>query len=293
MTRGKRQPIPEPATSDHDEEPEAPVSSPTHPQESDDQVPLHELVSGRRAGKLLHKILELHDFQSPNDLGPLVEEQLEAHGYDPDEWSETVTHSLQQAIDAPWTDAPPRLRLADIPRNKRLDELEFYFSVQGGFDSTSNLVTTTTIKDAFTETTGPGVPPNYADELGKLQFLPLRGFMNGFIDLTFEHEGRWYIADHKSNKLGDTYQAYHPSALVEAMAARHYILQYHIYTVALHRYLALRLPDYRYDDHFGGVYYLYLRGMSPEQPPGHGVFYDKPPLALVQRLDRMFEGVRS
>jgi exodeoxyribonuclease V beta subunit len=76
------------------------------------------------------------------------------------------------------------------------------------------------------------------------------------------------------------------------MVHRHYHLQYHLYVVALHRYLRWRLPGYDYERHFGGVYYLFLRGMiGPSTPQtagvSHGVFYDRPPVALVEALDRL------
>ena len=51
------------------------------------------------------------------------------------------------------------------------------------------------------------------------------------------------------------------------MVAAHYPLQALLYTVALHRYLRWRLPGYDPDAHLGGVLYLFVRGMSAEEPP--------------------------
>jgi exodeoxyribonuclease V beta subunit len=81
--------------------------------------------------------------------------------------------------------------------------------------------------------------------------------------------------DYKSNYLGDTYEDYGPAALIRAMETHHYVLQYHIYTKALHRYLAWRVKGYDPQTDFGGVLYLFLRGMHPEMP-GSGVFFDRP-----------------
>jgi exodeoxyribonuclease V beta subunit len=114
-------------------------------------------------------------------------------------------------------------------------------------------------------------------------FLPLRGWLKGFIDLVFVHEGRYYLADYKTNHLGDTLPAFAPDRLAVAMAHSHYYLQYHLYSVALHRYLERRLPSYDYDRDFGGVYYLFIKGMTPEQP-GSGVFYERPPRARIVAL---------
>ncbi|MBA1331322.1 hypothetical protein QQ73_09210, partial [Candidatus Endoriftia persephone str. Guaymas] len=111
------------------------------------------------------------------------------------------------------------------------------------------------------------------------------GLMRGFIDLVFQHQGRFYLADYKSNHLGNRPEEYHCEALEQAMQAHRYRLQYLIYTLALHRYLRQRLPDYDYQRHFGGVYYLFVRGIRPGSR--HGIFYDRPPLALIEALDRL------
>ncbi len=76
-----------------------------------------------------------------------------------------------------------------------------------------------------------------------------------------------------------------PARLGAAMAASFYDLQYLVYTVALHRMLAGRLRDYDYDRHFGGVYYLFARGMHPAQGPAAGVYFARPERALVEALD--------
>ena len=89
--------------------------------------------------------------------------------------------------------------------------------------------------------------------------------MHGFIDLIFEYQGKYYLADYKSNHLGDSYQDYQPEKLKIDIERHHYDLQYLIYGLALHRYLTVTLEDYQPEQHFGGVFYLYLRGMSAEK----------------------------
>ncbi|MCP3873920.1 MAG: hypothetical protein GY699_12275, partial [Desulfobacteraceae bacterium] len=110
------------------------------------------------------------------------------------------------------------------------------------------------------------------------------GFIKGFIDLVVQHEGKWYIMDYKSNYLGNTYQQYSQDAMFDAMAEHHYFLQYYLYLVALHRYLKLRLKDYDYDTHFGGVFYLFIRGMHPQFSSKYGVFYDRPLKSVIYDL---------
>ena len=98
-----------------------------------------------------------------------------------------------------------------------------------------------------------------------LGFATVQGMLKGFIDLVFEWQGRWYLLDYKSNHLGMSPADYGRPALERAMREHRYDLQYQLYSLALHRLLALRLPGYDFDRHFGGVFYLFLRGM----PQGH------------------------
>ena len=108
--------------------------------------------------------------------------------------------------------------------------------------------------------------------------------MRGFIDLVFRFGGRFYLVDWKSNHLGNSIEDYHQEALVQAMVRDYYLLQYHLYTVALDRYLALRLPDYHYDRDFGGIFYIFLRGVDPVAGARYGVYRDRPPKELVAAL---------
>jgi exodeoxyribonuclease V beta subunit len=109
--------------------------------------------------------------------------------------------------------------------------------------------------------------------------------LTGIIDLVFEHQQKFYIVDYKSNFLGGDLQDYRPDRLRQAVLDRRYDLQYLLYTVALHRYLRQRLKDYQYRRHFGGVYYLFLRGMRPQLGPDSGVFHDLPDETLINWLD--------
>jgi exodeoxyribonuclease V beta subunit len=88
----------------------------------------------------------------------------------------------------------------------------------------------------------------------------LNGMFKGFIDLTFEHDGRYYVADYKSNWLGVDDAAYTEQAMEQSILDNRYDLQYVLYLLALHRQLKARLADYDYDRHVGGALYLFLRG---------------------------------
>jgi len=122
-----------------------------------------------------------------------------------------------------------------------------------------------------------------------LEFEAVNGFVKGYLDLALRWDGRFYIVDWKSNWLGAQVEDYRPEALARVMARQFYTLQYHLYTVALHRYLQMRLPGYEYERHFGGVRYLFLRGLDPARPE-LGVFGDRPAAAWVTKLSASLAG---
>lgn len=117
--------------------------------------------------------------------------------------------------------------------------------------------------------------------------LQLNGMFKGFIDLLFSVKGRYYVADYKSNHLGASSGAYTEQAMDAAVLKHRYDLQYVLYSLALHRLLRSRLPNYDYEQHFGGVVYLFLRGI---EGPQQGVHYQRPPLELLDALDALFAG---
>jgi len=113
----------------------------------------------------------------------------------------------------------------------------------------------------------------------------LHGMLMGFADLVFEHEGRFWVLDYKSNHLGDTGQAYHRDALEAAMAEHRYDVQAAIYLLALHRLLRDRLGEsYDPEQHLGGAVYLFLRGIDG---PERGCYFVPPHLPLLDDLDAM------
>jgi exodeoxyribonuclease V beta subunit len=127
---------------------------------------------------------------------------------------------------------------------------------------------------------GGGIP----GRIGSLRFRPVEGFMKGYIDLVFRHDGRFYLVDWKSNHLGNRPEDYDAGALAAVMSEDLYVLQYHLYAVALHEYLKGRMAGYDYDRHFGGVFYVFLRGVEPAGRPEAGIFRDRPRRELIEAL---------
>jgi exodeoxyribonuclease V beta subunit len=120
--------------------------------------------------------------------------------------------------------------------------------------------------------------------LEQLKFKPLEGYMKGFIDLVFRHRGRFYIVDWKSNYLGARTEDYDQAAMLAAMDENLYHLQVHLYAIAVHAYLKTRIPEYAYESHFGGVYYIFLRGVDPAKGREYGVYRNRPPAAFIETL---------
>jgi exodeoxyribonuclease V beta subunit len=166
------------------------------------------------------------------------------------------------------------IRLDSVARARRLVELEFALPVGR---------LTADALNALLADCGYAAP--------RLGFGALSGYLKGFIDLVFEHDGRWYLLDWKSNHLGWTPQDYGGEAIGEAMREHGYHLQYLLYAVALDRYLRRRLAGYDYATHFGGVLYLFVRGVRPDwrQADGQpaGVYFHRPAPATIRRLDAL------
>jgi len=231
---------------------------------------------GANAGSFMHLVLELFDFtQADTELTPALTKAMKQYGFDEALWQQPLMDWYQQILAAPLfietLSEDTSLTLSQLGIKQKMVEMEFYLPISTLQASQLNHIL------------------QQHGYVAGLDFDTLKGMLKGFIDLTFEHQGQFYIADYKSNHLGDNYSDYTRSAMAKAIDAHRYNLQYILYTLALHRYLSLRLPNYNYQQHIGGCYYLFLRGMHPEHP-GAGVFYDKPPQALIEQLDRLFTG---
>jgi len=261
----------------------APWLEPVAATPSISETSIFDFPRGARAGRCLHQLFENLDFTAakPERLTELSEQTLLEHGFDTT-WLPIIVAMLENALHAPLN--TNGLRLADVANGQRLNELEFYYPLANL--STAGL---RQVLAPYLSRFGP-TATTLREELDALEFAPTRGYMKGFIDLVFEAGGQYYLIDYKSNWLGAQASDYQAEQLAEPMGREGYVLQYLIYTIALHRYLQLRLPDYDYQRHFGGVYYLFLRGMNPALP-GCGVFADRPEVSLVQALDGYFQGV--
>lgn len=228
---------------------------------------------GANAGSFMHLVLELIDFtQTETELPIHLPIAMDKYGID-ESWYHVLLPWYLDLLAAPLSDNS-KLALSQLSPDKKLVEMEFYLPIK------------TLEADKIND-----ILIHYGYSAG-LNFESLKGMLKGFIDLIFEHQDQFYIADHKSNHLGDDYSHYGSDTMQDAIRSHRYDLQYIIYTVVLHRYLGLRMQNYDYDQHIGGCYYLFLRGMSVKAPQS-GVFYDKPPKALIESLDHLFDSEPS
>lgn len=237
-------------------------------QELEARMIADKVPRGARAGTCIHSILERIELtESLAAQVDTVRSTVEEYGFGTDS-VEPIMGLLNSALAARLSPLES-LKLRELPAARRVRELEFYFAVDS---PTVNRVI------------------DVARDYGYLRSLafdpaarPLSGYLKGFIDLVFEHDKAFYLADYKTHWLGFDHSDYRLEVLERTISSEGYALQYLLYSVALQRYLQCRVEDYCYDLHFGGVLYLFLRGMGPN---GHGVFFDRPSSSLLADLDR-------
>ena len=238
---------------------------------------------GAKPGTCLHAILEKLDFVRWNQPATkiLIREQLRAHGLAEPDFSEVIFEMLGRVMELPLDEKVPGLTLTKLPATQRLHELEFYFPLQK--ISAPLIWQLLRTRRGFPDQTAASREPE------GFSFAPVTGMLKGFMDLVFEFNGRFYLVDWKSNWLGGRIEDYGAAALAGEVRRRYYYFQYQLYTVALDRYLRQRLPGYRYEQHFGGVYYLFLRGLDPACP-GFGVYHDRPEEKFIRELEKLLTG---
>ncbi len=236
--------------------------------------------TGARAGLCIHEVFEKSDFtvKGREDVDDICGMVLDKYRFDVS--SKVHISDMFFNVVNCTLDENSGLKLSGINSISRLSELEFNFPVES-FDSGR-------FREIFRG--GGGYCDKIYRNLADNRSEP-GGMMKGFIDLVFQHSNKFYIADWKSNHLGNSYAEYSQEQIGAEMERHNYFLQYYIYTVALNRYLKLRLPGYSYEEQFGGVYYFFVRGMNPDSPGSTGIFRDKPEIGVINKMDAYFNGV--
>ena len=239
---------------------------------------------GTRFGVAVHDALEAVEFapwstwreddhRNDIDTAPL-RHVLRSNGYaeaDLDDGATLLETLIGRTLTTP---LPEGVRLCEVPAERRRAEMEFHFALQPV--DVPALLALLHAHDVVHERRAFGFRQR------------LEGLVTGKIDLTYIHDGRWYVVDYKTNRLDD-YDAAH---LDRAMRHSEYDLQALLYTLALHRWLRFRLGDgYDYARDFGGIRYLFCRGLCADGSRGVHARTFAPD--LVHALDALFAGSRA
>ncbi|MDD5598709.1 MAG: exodeoxyribonuclease V subunit beta [Victivallaceae bacterium] len=255
-------------------------------------LPLGDFPRGPVAGNCIHALFEKFDFAVVKDpdwredpaIGQMLKEQLFISGMltgvkGSREFAESenlrcgqIYAMLENVFTYPFPGSDGIFRLCDLPRECRCPEMQFFFPAVKILDSLK-------MNELIRRLSGyeSALPP-----------VPLRGIVNGFIDLVFETGGRYYIIDWKSNDLGAALSDYNRENMAASMRASYYYLQAAIYLLALHKYLQKRFPAYDFEKHIGGIFYVYVRGVKSDLPDT-GVYNIRPELKTVELLGNIFE----
>lgn len=243
---------------------------------------------GAAAGDCLHQLFERVDFADARQWPDAIAQTLAAHPQvladlpaeqSPDHLPRMLQRLLADVLTTPLANG---IVLSRIGRAHRLTEMGFTLPAAPLAAQTLN---------HWLQTRAYPVP--------RLDFIPLAGYLRGYIDLIFQYDGRFHIVDWKSNHLGYEASDYAQDRLALAMAEHGYHLQYLLYTVAVQRYLRQRIADYDYQRHFGSVHYLFVRGVRPQWQTADntgdsagtcGVYSHRPTLACIESLDALLLG---
>jgi exodeoxyribonuclease V beta subunit len=230
-----------------------------------------DFPAGSHVGLLMHSVLEHLDFSDDikSQCDALLPRFAPRYGLDSADMQKTLAMWVKTLVGSPLNESG--LTLSALSTGQRLNEMAFDFAL----DSLS----IGALNDLLADISAPGLIPASVDNF--------RGMITGVIDLVFEYEGKYYLADYKTNYLGASLEDYSQDKLKRAILDRRYDLQYLLYAVALHRYLAQRIPDYSYERHFGGVYYLFIRAMRPQHGQQYGVYYHLPGFVDLNALDTL------
>ncbi|MBQ0753159.1 MAG: exodeoxyribonuclease V subunit beta [Gammaproteobacteria bacterium] len=249
------------------------------PEIDDDKLDIANFPRGARAGICLHAIFEELDLRAAAlaDIERVCQQQLTDHGFDA-KWLPVLIKMVQQVLVSPFSGDTADAHLSLANSDQFVPELEFILPLgnlnASALEKSVNLLDPQLKKPSLT-------------------FADVEGMLRGFIDLVFVYQSRYWLVDYKSNWLGRAPSDYHAEAMDQAVAEHRYDIQAALYSVALHRYLQYSLPDYQPEQHFGGVAYLFLRGMDggkDAKSAGQGVWLRKPDADTLTRWNSLLGG---
>ena len=231
------------------------------------ETPEQQLPKGTHTGNVVHELLEKIRFQTiaeGTDLSDIRDAACQRHSLTLNK-PEIIDSLLEKVVQTPLSSDNLDFYLANLEDRHCLKEMPFYLAI--------DTIDTFKINKILHES--HAFEPLHAKQIA--------GHLTGFIDLVCEYQGRYYVMDYKTNALAD----YKTETLTHAMREHNYGLQYWIYSLVLHHYLNNRLQNYQYETHFGGVRYLFVRGMEPSLAMS-GVYEDRPDISCLEALSTAF-----
>ncbi|URJ25334.1 exodeoxyribonuclease V subunit beta [Candidatus Blochmannia ocreatus (nom. nud.)] len=242
----------------------------SHEQHNSLSLTPHLFPKGRIFGSFLHNILEVLDIRDAIDIKRLY---IYMDKYKIDTmWGALIRAWIYKIVNTSLN--YENLTLAKICPNDKRTELQFYLPINKNL----NLKKLDALCKKY-DVLSYMAP--------SLNFLEVRGMLNGFIDLVFRWNQQYYLVDYKTNWLGPDNNFYINYNMEQEIIKYRYELQYQLYTLALHRFLRSRLESYKYEKDFGGVYILFIRGMNGKKC-SNGVYFSYPKFQFIEKLDNLF-----
>lgn len=240
------------------------------------KLTIFDFPGGSKAGSMFHAILEVLDFQEKDEakVRELVRHTLESYGFNASPWIGIIAETIRNIVGTALKTDAASFTLSQISLKERLSELKFLFPV--------TRLAKVDFKDALAGLAIPGIQ----EKLEGLSFSPFKGYINGAIDCVACYDGKYYLIDWKSNLLGSSPDDYRQEELEKEIRSSWYFLQFSLYTIALDQYLTLKLGDsYSYEEHFGGIFYLFLRGMGVNE---NGIYHSRLPYETVKSFKEKY-----
>ncbi len=239
-------------------------------------IDMFSFPKGAKSGSLLHDILQQLDFSKidSRETDTIIEKKIDDYGFERI-WNQPIKYMLRKLVISPLIYSDGEIYLQTIGKNQYVQEMEFYFPLKHIIPKQLNDI-------LYDMDLRKNV--SFNEKASELNFSPKFGFVRGFIDLVIMSDGKCFLIDWKSNYLGPSIEDYNLEAIKKVMLEEKYDLQYALYSTALHIYLSRRRAHYNYQSHFGGVFYIFLRGINPEKGPDYGIFFNKPEEKIITAL---------
>lgn len=261
---------------------------------------------GSAAGSFLHKLLEI--VLSRNDVNKedqdsiyqFVNSQLKYDYYHliSNQGNEKICalaswlNNILNANLLPKSSKNDHLKLSDLTPDNCARELDYYLPCKDFKVKVLNKLCHEFYAKVVKDNNLSHIP-----DLPDLKKSNFKGFMKGSLDLvakfTTKQGDKFFMIDYKSNYLGDSFGDYTQDSILKSIFEARYDVQILFYSLALYRFLKCTLHDFLYEKDFGGVMYLYLRGMNSNNTVSPGQFYVRPSEELIKRLSDLFDGIEG